>query len=210
MKQAKKVRLYSGFEMFWHWAQALLVLFLGFTGFEVHGSYSFLGFRDAARYHEAAAFLLIALIAFAAFWHFTTGEWRQYVPTAENLRAQLEYYVFGIFRDAPHPVKKLAHAKLNPLQKLAYFGLKVFLFPALTVSGLVYMYYRYQSGGEIRTLSLESIGPVAVLHTACAFALAAFLIGHLYMLTTGATVTSNLKAMLTGFEELEDGAGEAK
>jgi hypothetical protein len=30
-----------------------------------------------------------------------------------------------------------------------------------------------------------------------------FLVAHLYLVTTGHTVTSNLKAMITGYEELE-------
>ena len=50
--------------------------------------------------------VLIVLIAFAIFWHLTTGEWRQYLPTRENLRAQAEYYVIGVFRGAPHPTRK--------------------------------------------------------------------------------------------------------
>ena len=33
----------------------------------------------------------------------------------------------------------------------------------------------------------------------------AFIIVHLYLITTGTTVTSNLKAMITGYEELETG-----
>ncbi|MDA8243692.1 MAG: cytochrome b/b6 domain-containing protein [Elusimicrobia bacterium] len=204
MKTHKKVRIYTGFERFWHWTQAVLIIFLGFTGFEIHGSYSFLGFRDAVRYHNDATWLLMVLIAFAIFWHFTTGEWKQYVPTTKNISAQLEYYVFGIFRNAPHPTKKTAHSKLNPLQKLAYFGLKVFLLPATLLSGLLYMFYRYRGGGLPGFLSVGALGPVALVHTACAFALAAFLIGHLYLMTTGSAVTSNLKAMLTGWEELED------
>jgi thiosulfate reductase cytochrome b subunit len=32
----------------------------------------------------------------------------------------------------------------------------------------------------------------------------AFLITHLYLITTGETATSNLKAMITGYEELEE------
>ena len=31
-----------------------------------------------------------------------------------------------------------------------------------------------------------------------------FLVGHLYLITTGDTLSSNLKAMITGWEELED------
>ncbi|MGE5480585.1 MAG: cytochrome b/b6 domain-containing protein, partial [Chloroflexota bacterium] len=81
------VYIYSAFERFWHWAQAALVLLLAFTGFEIHGSYKFLGFEEAVRVHNISAYAFIALIAFAIFWHLTTGQWRQYVPTRENIRA---------------------------------------------------------------------------------------------------------------------------
>jgi hypothetical protein len=38
----------------------------------------------------------------------------------------------------------------------------------------------------------------------------AFFIAHLYLITTGRTVTSNLKAMITGYEELSNEDGEKK
>jgi len=43
-----------------------------------------------------------------------------------------------------------------------------------------------------------------VLHTIGAFALVSFVIVHMYLITTGHTITSNLKAMVTGYEELDD------
>jgi thiosulfate reductase cytochrome b subunit len=112
------VYIYKGFERFWHWTQAGLILFLAFTGFEVHGTFAFLGFEQAVVYHRMAAWALIGLTAFAAFWHLTTNEWRQYIPTTRALRAQAEYYVVGLFRGAPHPTRKTVLSKLNPLQKV--------------------------------------------------------------------------------------------
>ena len=47
--------------------QAILIFFLAFTGFEIHGTYSFFGFRDAVRYHNVAAYMFIGLIVFAIF-----------------------------------------------------------------------------------------------------------------------------------------------
>ncbi len=199
----KRIKLYSGFERFWHWTQAVLILFLAFTGFEIHGSYTFFGFREAVRYHNIAAYLLIALTVFAIFWHFTTGEWRQYVPTLRNIRAQLEFYVFGIFRNAPHPTQKTALNKLNPLQRITYFGLKVFLFPLLVASGLLYVFYRYPSRYGIEAINIESLRFIALAHTLGAFLMVAFLIVHLYMISTGETALSNLRAMITGYEEVE-------
>jgi len=147
---------------------------------------------------------LIILIVFAIFWHLSTGEWRQYLPTLTHLRAYLNYYVFGIFRNAPHPTKKTVLSKLNPLQKLVYFGLKTLILPGMLFTGLLYILYRYPQQHGVEALNVESLRTIAILHTVGAFLLIAFLIAHLYLITTGDTVLSNLKAMLTGFEDVHD------
>jgi thiosulfate reductase cytochrome b subunit len=199
----KREYVYKGFERFWHWTQAALILFLVLTGFEIHGSVAFFGFEQAVAYHRTAAWALLVLIAFAAFWHFTTGEWRQYVPTLENLRAQAEYYAVGIFRSAAHPVRKSALSKLNPLQRLVYLALKLLVIPVIVTSGLLYMFYRYPQRHAIEALNVKGLEAIAVLHTAGAFLLVAFLVGHVYLITTGHSLSSNLKAMITGWEDLE-------
>ncbi len=200
----KQVYVYRAFERFWHWSQAVLIMFLAVTGFEIHGSLTFFGFENAVTYHNTAAYALIVLIVFAIFWHLATGEWRQYIPTFTNIRAQLNYYVFGIFRNAPHPTRKTVLSKLNPLQKLVYFGLKVFILPGMLLTGLMYILYRYPQRHGIEALNVESLRSIAILHTIGAFLLVAFLIAHLYLITTGDGVFGNLRAMLTGFEALHD------
>ena len=200
----RTVYIYKAFERFWHWTQAILIFMLIFTGFEIHGSYSFFGYQNAVKYHNISAYALIVLIVFAIFWHFSTGEWRQYLPTISNIKAQIDYYLFGIFKNAPHPTKKTVLSKLNPLQKLVYLGLKVLVIPVLVFSGIIYMYYRYPQQQSIEALNIESLEPIAVIHTIGAFLLVAFLVAHLYLITTGHTITSNLKAMITGYEDLDE------
>lgn len=199
----KKQLIYTRFNRFWHWMQAALILLLALTGFEIHGSISFFGFEQAVSLHNTSAILFIVLIIFAMFWHFTTGEWKQYTPTRQHLRAQVEYYITGIFRNAPHPTRKTQLSKLNPLQRLVYLSLKILVIPIMVISGLLYMFYRYPQKRGIESLNIEGLETIAVLHTAGAFFLIAFLIAHVYLITTGRTATSNLKAMITGFEELE-------
>jgi thiosulfate reductase cytochrome b subunit len=201
----QKVYIYRAFERFWHWTQAILIFFLAFTGFEIHGTINFFGYQNAVKYHNIAAYAFIVLIIFAIFWHFATGEWRQYLPTFKNMKAQIFFYMFGIFSNSSHPTKKSVLSKLNPLQKLVYFGLKILVIPVMVFSGLLYMFYRYPQQGIIEGLNINSVEVIAIFHTAGAFLLMAFLIVHLYLITTGATVTSNLKAMITGYEELESG-----
>lgn len=202
----KEVYIYRAFERFWHWMQAVLIFFLAATGFEIHGSISFFGYKNAVEYHNIAAYMFIILIVFAIFWHLTTGEWKQYLPTLTNLSAQINYYLFGIFKNAPHPTKKSVLSKLNPLQKLTYLALKILVIPAMVISGLLYMFYRYPQKETVEWINIGSIEVIALFHTAGAFLLMAFVIVHLYLITTGETITSNLKAMITGYEELEEDA----
>jgi thiosulfate reductase cytochrome b subunit len=196
----KKVYLYKQFERLWHWAQVLIIGALILTGFEIHSSFELMGYENAVIWHNYAAWGFIVLIVFAIFWHFSTDEWKNYIPTTKNLRAQLDYYIFGIFRNAPHPTKKRTLSKLNPLQRLIYLALKIIVLPVMVGTGLVYFYFHYPVGG----LEVKSLQPIAIIHTFGAYLLVTFLIIHVYLITTGRTLTSNLKAMVTGWEEMPD------
>lgn len=204
MKKLKKVYVYKGFERFWHWNQALLIFVLAVTGFEIHSSYNLIGYEAAVDIHSKAAWGFIILIVFTVFWHFTTGEWKQYIPTTKNLKAQVEFYLSGIFNNAPHPTNKTLISKLNPLQRIVYLALKIMVIPVMVISGLMYMFYRSPEGESIANTKIVSFETVAVFHTMGAFVLLSFVVVHLYLITTGHTLTSNLKAMITGWEELED------
>ena len=54
MKQVKRTFIYPIFERFWHWSQAALIIVLGLSGFEVHGSYRLFGFGNAVSIHNTA------------------------------------------------------------------------------------------------------------------------------------------------------------
>ena len=197
----ERVYIYKGFERIWHWSQALIIGFLGLTGFEIHGSYSLLGFDFAVRWHTYAAWALVILIVFAIFWHFTTGEWRQYIPTTKMLKEQFMYYIGGIFNNAPHPTNKTVYNKFNPLQRMIYLGLKILVIPIIVTSGFLYLYFQYPKFG----IEFQSLEPIALIHTFGAYILIAFVIAHVYLTTvTGVKSLSSIKAMIFGWEEMEE------
>lgn len=196
----KKVYVYKIFERFWHWAQALFIFILIVTGFEIHSTYQLIGFEAAVKLHNYTAWAFLVLIGFAIFWHFSTGEWRQYIPTTKFMLAQAEYYVSGIFKGAPHPTKKLIYNKFNPLQRIIYLGLKILVIPVQVISGFLYLYFNY----PVKGFELESLRAVAVFHTFGAFLLFSFIIAHIYLTTTGHKPLSSIKAMITGWEEMDD------
>lgn len=198
---AERIYIYKRYERFWHWSQALLIIVMMVTGFEVHGSYSLLGFERAVSVHSLAAWALLTLWAFTIFWQFTTGEWRQYLPSLGNVAAMVRYYAFGIFRDAPHPFHKSVVQKHNPLQRLAYLALLAVISPLIWGSGLLYLFYAdWPRLGLDAVLSLET---VAVAHTLGGYLITAFFFIHVYLTTTGHTVFAHIKAMITGWEEVD-------
>ncbi len=196
----QRVYIFKRFERFWHWSQAALIMFMMLTGFEVHGSYSLLGWGKAAQLHTTAAWALVGLWVFAIFWHFTTGEWKQYIPTLEKVDVMLKYYVTGIFTNAPHPFRTTPLRKHNPLQRLAYLFVKLLINPLIWISGFGYLFYR-----DLGAIGLDGLplAPIALAHTAAAFLMLIFFIAHVYLTTAGHTPTAHIKAMITGYEEVE-------
>jgi thiosulfate reductase cytochrome b subunit len=197
----KPVMIYTRFERFWHWTQAVLIIGLAITGFEIHGSYHWLGFEQAVDIHIIFAWSLIVLWAFAIFWHFTTGQWRHYIPTRDKLGTVIHYYLIGSFRGESHPYRKTTQAKHNPLQRLAYLLFKLIISPMIWISGLLYLYYQLWPALGLDALSL---GAVALVHTAAAFLMLMFFIAHVYMATVGKSLLALLKPMITGYEEMEE------
>ncbi len=196
----RRIYLYTRYERFWHWTQALILIGLGLTGANIHGAIHWWDFQTAYVWHVRFAWALIALVAFTAFWHFTTGQWKQYIPTTERIGLILRYYTVGIFRNEPHPFKKTEISKLNPLQRLTYLGFKLLIIPVLGVSGLLMLYYNRLPEWGLR-VPLSVLAPI---HTAGAFLLLTFFIVHVYMTTTGHTVLAHIKAMIVGYEEVPE------
>jgi len=201
MSKENRIYIYKRYERFWHWSQAFLIISMLITGFEVHGTYTILGFSQAVELHTLAAWTLLTLWAFTIFWQFTTGEWQQYWPSFKNVLAMVKYYGYGIFVNAAHPFKKTVVQKHNPLQRLAYLALLAFISPLIWISGLLYLFYGdWRSVGLDQYLTLEI---VASAHTIGAFMMAAFFFVHVYLTTTGHTLFAHIKAMITGWEEID-------
>ena len=194
--------LYTRYERFWHWFQSALIIVMLITGLEVHGTFTLLGFDKAVRVHNFLGITWLIAFAFFVFWVFTTGEWKQYAPTTKKIMAVIFYYSYGIFRGEPHPVPKRKEAKHNPLQRLVYLSLAAALLPLQMVTGLLYWGYNSWSAWGLSSLSLLVI---AAIHMAVAFALISFLIVHVYMSTIGYKKTAHIKAMITGWEDIEEG-----
>ncbi len=195
----RKVKVFNGFERFWHWTQALLIFTLLFSGLRIHGVFQWVGFDQAVYLHTVAALSLIVLWIFAIFWHLTTGNWRHYLPTTQGLFKVMRFYAWGIFKGEQHPYRKHYWRKHNPLQALTYLALKLSLFPLIWISGLAYLSYNLWQNGATH----PALGWIAIVHTLTAFLIAAFVIIHVYMLTAGGSFKHHLMPMINGFDDVE-------
>lgn len=201
--ERKKFYLYSRYERFWHWLQAVLILSLLLTGFEVHGSVTLVGFKHAAEFHNFLGLAWLVSFAFFVFWIFTTGEWRQYAPTTQKMFAVVRYYLHGIFKGEPHPCPKSPNVKHNPLQRLTYLTVAALILPLQMATGLAY--YLYSSWKELG-LAWLNLGVLATVHLVGAFFIMIFFVIHIYMATTGHTLFAHMKAMVSGWEDVPEGA----
>ncbi len=195
----RQVKIFSGFERFWHWTQMAIIFLLLFTGLRIHGVHELVGFDEAVEWHTWGAIALMVLWVFAIFWHLTTGAWRHYLPTVNGLWPVMRYYAWDIFKGKPHPYRKHFWRKHNPLQAMTYAALKLLLFPAIWISGLAYLFYNYWQGG----ISSPWLYWVANIHVLSAYAILSFVIIHVYMLTTGDSFRHHVMPMINGYDEVE-------
>jgi thiosulfate reductase cytochrome b subunit len=204
--------MYTRYERIWHWLQAAVILILMATGIEIHspGSFRLLGFETSVTVHKTLGFVLIANAFVGIVYQLASGQIKQYFSSSQDFLPlairQGSYYLRGIFHGGPHPFEKSRERRLNPLQRIVYVATLNLLLPIQVVTGL--LLWETQRWPD----ALGSIGGLAVLaaiHTAGAWIFAAFVVAHLYLITTGRTPTSNLRAMLTGWEE-SAGTGEGE
>ncbi len=197
---AERIYLFKRFERFWHWSQAALIITMLVTGFEIHGAYKLLGFKSAVSAHTFAAWMLVGLWIFAIFWHFTTGEWKQYIPTFDRIGDIVKYYSYDIFLGRPHPYRVVPERKHNPLQRIAYLAVKLLINPIIWISGIAYLFY----ADWRESVTLFGLPEVAFMHTVGAFMMLIFFIVHVYLTTTGHTPLAHIKAMITGWEDVAE------
>jgi thiosulfate reductase cytochrome b subunit/cytochrome c553 len=202
----QRVYMYDAYERFWHWLQMAVIVLLLFTGLIIHRPdiFGIFSFRYVVLIHNILAALLALNAALSLFWHLTNGEIRQYIPRPrgfiDDAIEQAKYYISGIFKGEPHPFAKRRDKKFNPLQQLTYFGLLNVLLPLQGLTGI--LMWAVQKVPSLANL-LGGLPVLAPIHSLIAWLFASFIVGHVYLTTTGATPLEAIRAMITGWEEVE-------
>ena len=199
----KEVYMYTFYERLWHWLQAIAILLLLATGIIVHrpDMFGWADFGVVVPLHNILGILLVINAVFAIFYHFASGQIKQYLPEPHGFFArgikQIDFYLRGIFKNEGHPFEKTPEHKLNPLQQVTYLTILNILLPLQIITGVLMLSIRWWP-------NLATYLPyMAPLHTLVAWFFAAFVILHVYLTTTGPTVTADLEGMITGWDKVE-------
>jgi thiosulfate reductase cytochrome b subunit len=205
--QTREVYMYTVYERLWHWLQTAVIFILLFTGLIIHKPeiFGIFSFPYVVQVHNIMAFLLVANAALALFYNLVSGDIKRFLPEPQGFFnqaiLQAKYYLQGIFQGSEHPFEKTPEQRLNPLQQVTYFGLLNILLPLQVITGiLIWGMQRWPNfAGQIGGLTF-----IAPLHTLVSWLLASFIVMHVYLTTTaGPTVTSGVKSMVMGWDEVE-------
>ncbi|MBT8039413.1 MAG: hypothetical protein HKO85_06850 [Xanthomonadales bacterium] len=205
-RPTRPVRMYDAYDRIWHWLQAGTIMMLIVTGLIIHKPHLFgmFSFAYVVQVHNVLGFILLINAALALFYTVASGTIKRFFPDPDSFFArafeQAMFYSRGIFAGQEHPIEKTRQNRLNPLQQVTYLAIINILLPAQVVTGFLIWGMQYWPALGEALGGLPLLGP---LHTFLAWAFAAFIVMHVYLTTTGETPLSGIKAMVTGWEDVE-------
>ena len=194
----EKVYLYSKAVRLWHWSNALLFLLLLTSGLINHFALVSGGaMATLVALHKVCGYLLIVAWLGFVLINLFGGNGHHYVikPQGYVSRAmkQVNFYLIGIIKGEDHPFPATEQSKFNPLQQAAYLGVMYALVPLLLITGLLCL----------NPLWVDTFVNYRHWLLQCHFFLAIvslfFIVGHLYLCTTGKTPTQTFKSMIDGY-----------
>ncbi len=166
--------------------------------------YPLIRFDIAVSVHNISGILLTLSYFYFFLGILFTSIGRHYVMKQGFFKAfflQAKYYLFGIFRGDPHPFPVNAERKFNPIQQITYNVIQHAITPVTFITGWALL---YPETIILNVFGYSGIMLTSLLHVAAGFLISVFLVIHLYFITVGHSVTSNLKSMITGYHEIHE------
>ena len=197
----------------WHWANAFGFVALILTGVQIRYAdlVGLMSFKAAVQLHNWVCFVLVGNFFVWLLFYLFTDKIRVYHPElspVKHFRAsfrQLRYYGYGIFKGDPNPHHLSAYHKFNALQSMTYQIIMLLLVPLQFLTGVLLWDLKRFSG------IVDLFGGVRVVdtvHVLLFIFFTAFIFIHPYLASLGHTAGAHFKAMITGYEEVEEGSAQ--
>jgi thiosulfate reductase cytochrome b subunit len=193
----------------WHWVNAGGFVLLILTGLQLRyvGQVDLISFKAAVNLHNWIGFALIANFFIWLLFYLFTDKIKVYhpelSPTAYFKRsfAQMKYYGYGIFRGEPNPHHVGVYRKFNPLQSMMYQIVMMILVPLQFATGVL-LWDLARFGAVVDKLG--GVRVVDTVHVLLFIFFSAFIFMHVYLSSLGHTPSAHFKAMITGYEDVDD------
>jgi thiosulfate reductase cytochrome b subunit len=204
--KTKKIYMYTFYERLWHWLQTFAIVILAITGLIIHKPelFGFINLGSVVLTHNVVAAILAVNAVLALFYNLVSGDIQRFIPQPQGffnqMLVQIKYYVQGIFKGEEHPFEKTREKRLNPLQKVTYFGILNVLLPLQGLTGI--LIWGAQQWPELAE-KLGGLSFLAPFHSLIAWLFISFIFAHVYLTTTGPTPLAGIKAMMMGWEDVE-------
>jgi thiosulfate reductase cytochrome b subunit len=193
----------------WHWINALGFVALIVTGIQIRyvDLVGLMSFKTAVQLHNWTGFTLIGNFCVWLFFYLFSDKIKVYHPELSPMKhfrgslRQLQYYGYGVFRGEPNPHHVSAYHKFNPLQSMAYQIIMLLLVPLAFFTGVLLWDLKRFAG------AVELFGGVRVVdtvHVLLFIFFTAFILVHPYLASLAHTPLAHFKAMVTGYEEVEE------
>jgi thiosulfate reductase cytochrome b subunit len=197
----------------WHWTNAIGFVLMILTALQIRyvGLIDVVSFRTAVVMHNYIGFVLIANFCIWFGFYVTSDKIKVYHPELNPKKhfrdafRQMYFYGYGVFRGEANPFHVTAYSKFNPLQSMFYQVMMMIIVPVQFYTGILLWDVQRFSG------QVNFFGGVRVIATVHVLIFAFFLFFipfHVYLATLGHTITAHFKAMLTGYEDIEEHEAE--
>ena len=193
----------------WHWINAFGFVIMILTGFQIRyvGLVELMPFRSAVLLHNGVGFVLIANFFIWLVFYLFSDKIRVYHPDLSPTRhflasiRQMRFYGYGIFKGEPNPHHISVYRKFNAMQSMAYQVMMLLLVPLQFYTGLLLWDVERFTG------MIDVLGGVRVVDTAHVLIFiffVGFIFIHPYLASLGHTRTAHFKAMISGYEDVEE------
>ena len=193
----------------WHWTNAFGFVLLILTGLQIRyvGQIDIVSFRTAVLAHNWIGFVLIANFFIWLGFYLFTDKIKVYHPELSPVKyfkasfRQMQYYGYGIFRGDPNPHHVSVYRKFNALQSMMYQIIMMLVVPLQFVTGLL-LWDVTRFGTMVERLG--GVRVVDTVHVLLFIFFCGFIIVHVYLASLGHTPTAHFKAMITGYEDVDE------
>lgn len=188
------VVMFTLMERLWHWIQAFSMVMLALSGISMHWPDSIFSMETAYQMHNLFGYIVTINFVVWLLYMLITKRIHLYLPKKADeypmgIFKQAKFYIADIYFTNKHPYHVGPENRMNPMQKLAYDGVMFVALPAQMITGFILM----KGGASVHTALL--------IHVLVGAFFVLFIVGHMYLATTGHTPLALFKEMIHGYEE---------